>query len=100
MRSRAQVWLLRGRKTGSLRAVVLNKAGGGRECAADIRLTAEQLARYAAQATGRYMYVSGGLSDRCGAQRAGPGCCTMRLARQARARSSVSSPRRGNCMDG
>lgn len=58
-----QVWLLRGRKSGELRAVVINKHDA-RECGADIRLSAEQLGRYAQQATGRYMYVSGGLSDR------------------------------------
>jgi hypothetical protein len=41
----AQVWLLKARKGGELRILVINKADG-RECAADVQLDAAQAAKY------------------------------------------------------
>ena len=59
-----KAWLLRGRRAGDLRLVVVNKDGAGRECAVDLRLAPEQMRRYAATGAAHYLYASGGLDDR------------------------------------
>ncbi|KIY97001.1 hypothetical protein MNEG_10962 [Monoraphidium neglectum] len=58
-----KVWLLKGRAKGDLRAVVLNKADG-KECAANVQLSADQLRRYAPSGDAQYMYAAAGLKDR------------------------------------
>ncbi|KAI8471732.1 MAG: hypothetical protein J3K34DRAFT_458144 [Monoraphidium minutum] len=58
-----KVWLLRGRKDGSLRILVINKADGV-ECAANVALDAAQAAKYADKGMAHYLYASSGLSDR------------------------------------
>jgi len=58
-----KVWLLKARKTNELRAVIINKIDG-KNCAADIRLSADQMKRYNETAEGHYMWSSGGLNDR------------------------------------
>lgn len=63
IRGDCKVWLLKGRKRGDLRIVVLNKADG-RDCAADVRLNVEQLRRFAPMGDAQYMFAAGGLKDR------------------------------------
>jgi hypothetical protein len=58
-----KVWLLKGRKTGGLRAVVLNKSAKGHECGADIKLNADQMRRYSSEANAYYMWASRGIWD-------------------------------------
>lgn len=60
-----QVWLLRGRRTGDLRILVINKDAKGKECGADVRLSPEQLKKYSAQGLAHYMYAAAGINDRC-----------------------------------
>jgi len=55
-----KVWLLRGRKAGDLRAVIINK-DDAKECAADLRLGQDQ--QYASVGEARYMYASAGLDE-------------------------------------
>ncbi|GBF93298.1 hypothetical protein Rsub_06030 [Raphidocelis subcapitata] len=59
-----KVWLLRGRSRGDLRAVIINKAPDGRECAADLRMSPAQLAKYGPRADAQYLYATAGLPDR------------------------------------
>lgn len=59
-----KVWTLKGRKDGSLRVLVINKASGGKQCAADVKLSGEQAARYAAKGLAHYLWAKGGLEDR------------------------------------
>ncbi|KAI8465097.1 MAG: hypothetical protein J3K34DRAFT_95524 [Monoraphidium minutum] len=61
--SGCKAWLLRGRKDGSLRAVVINKNGDGKECAADVALTSEQMKRQAELAEAHYIYAPAGLDE-------------------------------------
>jgi hypothetical protein len=58
-----KVWLLKGRKTGGLRAVVLNKSGKGHECGADIKLNAYQMKAFAPRANAYYMFAAQGIWD-------------------------------------
>lgn len=58
------MWLLRGRSRGDLRAVIINKAPDGHECAADLRLSPAQLARYGPRAEAQYLFATAGLRDR------------------------------------
>ncbi|KAI8465098.1 MAG: hypothetical protein J3K34DRAFT_438150 [Monoraphidium minutum] len=62
--SGCKAWLLRGRKDGSLRAVVINKNGDGKECAADIVLSEDEIAKHADCAEAEYMYAPGGIDER------------------------------------
>jgi hypothetical protein len=57
-----KVWLLQARKSGDLRAVVIN-TDGKKGCGVDVRLTAEQMKRYGGAGEAHYMYASGGLSE-------------------------------------
>lgn len=62
-----KVWLLKARKSGELRALVLNKVDG-KECAADVKMSVDQLRRYSGDAEAHYMYGSDGLQERCEAR--------------------------------
>jgi hypothetical protein len=59
-----KAWLLRGRKAGDLRLLVVNKDGGGKECGANLALTPEQLRRHGDAGQAHYMYAFGGLDER------------------------------------
>ena len=60
-----KAWTLKGDRTGDLRVLVLNKRNAT-DCAVDLKLNADQAARFADTAAVDYLFAGGGLYERCG----------------------------------